>query len=259
MNDKDFRWQTWKDDNRYGELLNRRAKGVLPEMESAKSTGKRLVSLVREGDHLADVGCGCGHYLPTFRRLILAAFTYTGVDATPGYLELARETFAGVPGVSFKLADVTGMPFADESFDVVVSANMLLHLPGIAKALSELVRISRRTVLIRTLVGERSFVVKEVKPGPDGNPGDEFERDGLPRKYSYFNIYSRAYVEHLLSLLPTVKSVSITPDDEFDSENLNADNTMDSLDSLRTRSRGGVQVLGDIILPWAFIEIRTNS
>lgn len=248
-------WRTWLADTLYGETLNRRARGELPEMESAKATAKLLAGLVRGGDSLADVGCGCGHYLPTFRQAIAARFSYTGLDATPHYLELARETFAGDPEVSFVVADVMDIPFPDESFDVVVSANMLLHLPSIDKALGELVRIARRRVLVRTLVGARSFVVKEVKPGPPESPGDEFEPGGRPRSYSYYNVYSEDYVRLLLRNMPKVQSVDILPDMDFDMARLNADTSMEVLDSLRTKATGGMQVLGYLLMPWAFISI----
>jgi SAM-dependent methyltransferase len=60
------------------------------------------------------------------------------VDLSPRKVELARER-----GVDARLADVEELPFADETFDVVVAAWMLYHVPDLERGLAEIARVLR--------------------------------------------------------------------------------------------------------------------
>ncbi len=86
-----------------------------------------------------DAGCGTGGLS---RRLAAAepAWTWTGVDLSPLACALARER---VPAAEIREADVTALPFPDASFDAVVSADVLYHVPDDALALRELARVLR--------------------------------------------------------------------------------------------------------------------
>ena len=184
----------------YGDRLFSRAIGEAPEMESSKAVAARLRGVARPADQILDVGCGAGHYLRSLTRILPFTFQYTGVDATPRYVELARQAFASSPNAVFKTGDIYALPFADASYDLVMSNNLLLHLPSIQKPLQELCRVARRHVLVRTLVGERSFRIQEVR-----GSGDEFDENGEPHDFAYFNIYSKGYIEFLLGSIPFVK------------------------------------------------------
>jgi SAM-dependent methyltransferase len=73
------------------------------------------------------------------------------VDISPRMVELARER-----GVDAQVGDATCLPFADGSFDCVVAAWMLFHLPDIDCGLAELSRVlapGRRLVAVTN--GER--------------------------------------------------------------------------------------------------------
>jgi len=60
--------------------------------------------------------------------------------------KLAGEISAGL--VDFLAADFTRLPFADQSFDAVVSIRMMAHVEHWAEFVSELCRVSRRVVVI---------------------------------------------------------------------------------------------------------------
>ena len=60
------------------------------------------------------------------------------VDVSPRMVELARDR-----GVDARIGDAASLPLADESFDCVVAAWMLFHLPDIDVGLAELVRVLR--------------------------------------------------------------------------------------------------------------------
>jgi ubiquinone/menaquinone biosynthesis C-methylase UbiE len=94
-----------------------------------------------EDKTLLDAGCGyCYHT----RRLAGSKLRITGVDFSKAALEQAEKTLteAGLGGrVALKQADLTALPFADESFDYVLMWGVLMHIPEAEKALSELARV----------------------------------------------------------------------------------------------------------------------
>jgi SAM-dependent methyltransferase len=258
-------WRVWDGKNDYGDILFQRAIGQLPEMESAKATALLLKEIIQPDDTILDVGCGAGHYLRSLRRELDVPFKYVGVDATPGYVALAKKAWAGDDRARFETADIFELPFADNTFDVVMSCNLFLHLPSIRVPFRELIRVSRRQTLVRTLIGERSFQIKEVHGATyhperilDHDPADEFD-DEQPRNFNYYNIYSQSYVSHLLTENPAVREFRILPDRNFDPQALLADVNRHNASNNATRIMGEWQVNGCILQPWHFVVATKNS
>ena len=96
---------------------------------------------VRSGEALLDVACGTGPVAVTAAR---AGATVRALDLTPALLEHARRNAktAGVD-IDFKEGDVEALPYADASFDVVVSqfGHMFAPRPGVA--IGEMLRVLR--------------------------------------------------------------------------------------------------------------------
>ncbi len=249
-NDK---WKIWNQDSAYGEVLYRRAVSDLPEMESSKAAARRMKTLYTPGDTVLDVGCGAGHYLVSLRRELGPELDYTGADATEQYLELAKKAFAHDTNARFQQADIFKLPFADNSFDVVMCNNVLLHLPTIATPLRELMRVARKKVLVRTLCGERSFMIQDVWP-----EAQEFNEDGSPVVFNHYNIYSKNYVGSLLKDAPGVASFSIDDDKDYNVEQVGKSAEENNFRFNGTYTMAGWQVNGYILQPWAFITINKS-
>ena len=89
-----------------------------------------------------DVGCGTGELM----RLVQSHHpqaTLVGIDVTPEMMAVAREKFQHAPRVRLCLAEAEALPFAAESFDAVVSCNMLHHVHAIDQLFREWARVLR--------------------------------------------------------------------------------------------------------------------
>lgn len=101
----------------------------------------RLVDFagVSAGAKVLDVGCGTGVVALTCAR---RGAIVTGLDLTPALLARAEENreLAGL-NVAFREGDVEAMPFADESFDVVLSQFGHMFGPRPDVAIGEMLRV----------------------------------------------------------------------------------------------------------------------
>jgi len=100
----------------------------------AHRSGRDLDLIVEwaEGETALDVATGGGHVA---RRLREAGFTVVTVDPAPG---MGADT----------TARAEDMPFADESFDTVVSRAAPHHFSDIEMAMAEMARISGKLVIV---------------------------------------------------------------------------------------------------------------
>jgi SAM-dependent methyltransferase len=105
------------------------------------------------GKRVLEMGCGIALH---GRFLASNGIDYTGVDYSRGSLALAREHFAqnGLQA-RFVNADGTALPFADCSFDLVFSDGVVHHIPNMAGACREIVRVTRPGGDVRVMVYSR--------------------------------------------------------------------------------------------------------
>lgn len=117
---------------------------------------------LRPGLHVLDLGSGTGY------PAILAAQT-VGVDGSVVGIDLAEQMLAvaerkatrlGLHNVTFKVGDVTTLPFESASFDAVTSRFCLMFLPEIPKAAVEIARVLR----------PGAWVAAAVWSAPENNP-----------------------------------------------------------------------------------------
>jgi SAM-dependent methyltransferase len=105
------------------------------------------------GATIADVGCSTGYLLEDLRTARPDA-RLVGVDLVESGLCAAHRN---IPDAILLQADVCTLPVEDASFDAVVSANLLEHVPVDALALAELYRVLRP--------GARAVLVVPACPG----------------------------------------------------------------------------------------------
>ncbi len=115
-------------------------------------TERELVDLITPQSFYADIGCGEGQFIDYVRgkcKFMLAC------DLSSSYLKTVRKNKFESLLVN---ADVELLPFKSDSFDVVSCMETLEHVPDYVSALDELLRTSRKYVLI-TIPTERSNLV----------------------------------------------------------------------------------------------------
>lgn len=91
-----------------------------------------------------EIGCGYGKQLRALRHHVDGPLV--GLDFSPSQLELARGYLRGQRGISLLLGSGQRLPFADQSFDLVLTSAVILHNPPAAaeRIRREVVRVSRR-------------------------------------------------------------------------------------------------------------------
>jgi ubiquinone/menaquinone biosynthesis C-methylase UbiE len=115
--------------------------------ETYDQPGNQLVELERPAVHeilqalpigiALDVACGTGRHA---RYLTELGHHVIGVDSASAMLDRAA---ANVPDASLAHADLHELPIPDRAVDVVVCSLALTHVPDLAAALSEFVRVLR--------------------------------------------------------------------------------------------------------------------
>ncbi|SEG27879.1 Ubiquinone/menaquinone biosynthesis C-methylase UbiE [Actinacidiphila yanglinensis] len=94
------------------------------------------------GGAVLDAGCGNGAVTAELSAA-LPGTRIVGLDAHPGLLERAGARGTGGPEPELLLGDVGDTPFADETFDLVLSRYVFQHLPepiGVARELRRVLR-----------------------------------------------------------------------------------------------------------------------
>jgi len=122
---------------------------------------RRLLDLaeVRRGDRVLDVGTGAGLLPFELLRSRAPVQSVVGIDLSTGMIDAARKKAqaAGLPEsrLRFERMDAEQLAFGDASFDLVVSAFALTHVPHPEVALGEMVRVLRRGGRLAIAVGSR--------------------------------------------------------------------------------------------------------
>lgn len=95
---------------------------------------------VASGERVLDVGCGTGVLARTAADCVAAEGQVTGLDLNDGMLAVARRLR---PQLDWRQGDATALPFADASYDVVMSQFALMYFSDRTAALKEMLRVLR--------------------------------------------------------------------------------------------------------------------
>jgi ubiquinone/menaquinone biosynthesis C-methylase UbiE len=111
---------------------------------------------LQPGHHVLDVGCGTGEDARAMAQLVAPDGRVVAVDGSQAMIATARQRAADCTApVEFQTADAHQLPFPDESFDASRADRIFMHLESPARALGEMLRVTRRGG--RVLVYEVDF------------------------------------------------------------------------------------------------------
>ncbi|HEY42215.1 MAG TPA: methyltransferase domain-containing protein [Dehalococcoidia bacterium] len=107
---------------------------------------QELTQRLPKGARVLDAGCGSG--VPV-TRILSQSFNVVGVDFSEEQIRLAREL---VPEAEFICQDITGLDFAEESFDAICSYYAIIHIPrdehlGLLQSFYRMLKISGLALL----------------------------------------------------------------------------------------------------------------
>lgn len=142
-----------------------------------RSIAADVGAAARPGARVLEVGCGPGHLSVLLARD--QGLDVTGLDLDPEMVESARANVAqsGVDGPpEFVVGDAAALPFADSSFDLVVSTLSMHHWSDPGLGLAEIGRVLRP--------GGRALIW-DIRPGvlsfhpPTPDPSTHLHGSGL--------------------------------------------------------------------------------
>lgn len=96
---------------------------------------------------ILDLPCGTGRLLDVYRD---SNFRVMGADISEEMLAVAQARFKDSSQFSFRMGDAETLPFADDSFDYLVSFRLMCHLPAAVRhaVLAEMLRVTRYVLAI---------------------------------------------------------------------------------------------------------------
>lgn len=126
----------------YESMMGRWSKRLAPQFLDFCGLG--------ELPRVLDLGCGTGHLAGTL-ALRTQRTAIDAVDLAPAYVEHARAQYPD-PRIAFGLGDACELPFADASFDAVLSQLVLHFVPRTRDALAEMCRVAKPGAVVAATV-----------------------------------------------------------------------------------------------------------
>lgn len=108
-------------------------------LEYAEDIASR-VKLRAQGTVL-ETACGTGVVTRQLRQTLPASARLVATDLSPPMLEVAQQQLKDLPGIEFRQADATALPFEDASFDAVVCQFGAMFFPDKGQGYREAARV----------------------------------------------------------------------------------------------------------------------
>jgi len=143
---RDFVFPTgraWAEDLDYPAELARVPEGAVESFAGVANPFS--LGRLKPGEQVLDLGCGAGTDSLIAAQMVGSEGSVAGIDMTAEMLEKARAAAVelGAENVEFVEGEVERLPFADMSFDVVISNGVIDLVPDKDAVFSEIHRVLR--------------------------------------------------------------------------------------------------------------------
>ncbi len=114
-------------------------KGTHAAMENRTvfNANRNLLSIIKPGDKVLDVGCGSGSVTASLAALVGEEGTVTGIDTSEHLIEIARAQYKHIGNVHFEIADILNYQPA-KKIDVASAARVLQWVANPASIIKEM-------------------------------------------------------------------------------------------------------------------------
>ena len=252
--------------NQYVDVMEKRARGILPEMGSAIRLCEVMMGLGvnKVPFTLMDIGCATGHYYNSFVSRSISPEKYIGLDIDSSMIEVAnnvwdRELSSGL--MDFQCGNPEDLPRpSSPTVDYIVCMNAFMYFVSAEKALEYMISHAKKSIVIRGYFAENTFKIMRSQTTENHDSSsvkevDSIDRDGRIVCFDFWNIYSFSYIEGLVSKITS---------NGFSVEWLDDKNYQGSIkeeEHLGVQKRAGTQLINGyevsypIIQPWKYLII----
>ena len=166
-----------------------------------RSLHQEIVSNLHEGDHVLDVGCGCG---ALGQRIIESPNCPPRVTVTG--LEKVRRSQEFMVVESY---DGQQIPYPNDKFDVVILADVLHHAKDPHNLIEECSRVARQRLIIKDHKVE-GFLAKQRISIMDWASNNQY---GVPCLYNYNTpqMWKEWFERHRLEIELEINSMKLYP------------------------------------------------
>ncbi len=247
-----------EENKKYLSLSVQRSKGLLPHMEVAKAFSKLLKKDIKDKTKVLDVGCLSGHFLKTFREKNNRNFFYQGLDPFSLHINAAKKVWSNDQNSDFKVGWAQKIPFKKKQFDISICSNVFTHIPSILNPIKELVRVTKKKIIIRTPIHNRSYRIQMVFNNKwwkytTVSPENEFDKNGNPRSFEYYDVHSKDYMHAVIKKYYKNAKISFIKDIFFSKKMIN---NPKEKKNIPTRVIDNMQITDLMIVPNYFVIIK---
>ncbi len=183
-----FHYQQAEVAQKYGEERFISWHGRLAHKAEERAMQYALNKYFNPGNTVLDLPCGTGRLLHTY---IEGGYKVMGGDISGNMLKVSRERFNHNPNFQFNIMNAEILPFADNTFDNLVSFRFLVHLPAEIrrKVLIEMLRVTKKYLVLNYYFDHNTpLMIINKLFRPNAYPKFRIKKDSINNEIKGLNV-----------------------------------------------------------------------